>query len=142
MTLTEKHASSPKLSISKARVFSHWASLSDEERLAGFNKDAALYKASTEQLLKIGLDKGAQVDDEASGALSAKHANEYIKLRMKVLKGGLEKAEKVALQALEKEGQAVHDVENLLRRLIKSGSDAKAFKAKAKQIYKYASAFE
>ena len=53
----------------------------------------------------------------------------------------IEKAEKVALQAMEKEGQSVNEAENLYRRLIKSGNDGKAFKAKAKEIYKYSTVF-
>jgi len=93
--------------------------------------------------VKIGLDKGPQPDDEATGSISLKHANEYIKMRMKVIKGEgmIEKAEKVALQAMEKEGQSVNEAENLYRRLIKSGNDGKAFKAKAKEIYKYSTVF-
>ena len=72
------------------------------------------------------------------------HANEYIKLRMKVAKAG-DKFEELALKALEADPHRASKekvAENLLKRLIKSGSEAKAFKAKAKEYFKYATAFE
>ena len=89
-----------------------------------------------------------QVSEEArAGATtSMEHANEYIKLKMKIVKGGApDNYEEIALKALEADsqrGSKVRAAENLLKRLIKSGSDGKAFKAKSKDYFSYSTAFE
>ena len=54
------------------------------------------------------------------------------------------KFEEIAIAALENDsnkGEKVKKAENLLRRVVKSGADGAAFKAKAKGFYKYATAF-
>ncbi len=83
----------------------------------------------------------------AKAETSIEHANEYIKLRMKVVTNPSENAAKyqeIAITALESDlnkGDKVKAVENLMRRVVKSGSDGALFKAKAKAYYKYATAF-
>ena len=82
-----------------------------------------------------------KVSEEAASEAtkSIEHANEYIKLRMKVVKGGpADKYEEISIKALEGDahrGQKVKAVENLLKRLVKAGSDGKAFRAKAKEQF-------
>ena len=73
----------------------------------------------------------------AQATKTVEHANEYIKLRMKIVKGA-DKFEEIAIKALEADsqrGNKVRAVENLLKRIVKSGSDGKAFKTKAKEIF-------
>jgi hypothetical protein len=56
---------------------------------------------------------------------------------MKIFKGA-DKFDEIAIKALEADsqrGNKVRAVENLLKRLLKSGSDGKAFKAKAKEHF-------
>ena len=56
---------------------------------------------------------------------------------MKIVKGA-DKFDEIAIKALEADsqrGNKVRAVENLLKRLVKSGSDGKAFKAKAKEHF-------
>ena len=66
---------------------------------------------------------------------------------MKVVSNAAEngaKFQEIALAALENDankGEKVKKAENLLRRIVKSGSDGESFKAKAKAEYKYATAF-
>ena len=48
----------------------------------------------------------------------------------------------LAIAKDEKRAGKVKAAENLLRRVIKSGSDGQAFKSKAKEIFKHATAFE
>ena len=62
---------------------------------------------------------------------------------MKIAKAA-DKFEELAIKALEadpKKGEKIKAIENLLSRLIKSGSDGKAFMAKAKEHFKFATAF-
>ena len=87
-----------------------------------------------------------KVCEEARNAASTsmEHANEYIKLKMKVAKGQ-DNFEEIAIKAFEADtqrGSKVKAAENLLKRLVKSGSEGKAFKAKAKEHFKYATAFQ
>ena len=93
----------------------------------------------------LGLESGAaKVEEEATPTKSIEHANEYIKLKTKVLMG-VDKFEEIAIKALESDtnrANKIHQAENLLKRLVKSGSDGKAFKARAKQEFKFATAFE
>ena len=84
-------------------------------------------------------------DFKASSALKhLESANEYIKLRMKVLSGVGEKFEDYAIQALAEDSERLNKVqvaENLYRRVVKSGSTGEAFKAKAKQIFPHSLEF-
>jgi len=84
---------------------------------------------------------------DAHAKTSIENATEYIKLRMKFVPNPAENAAKfqeIAVAALEndtKKGEKVKKAENLMRRVVKSGSDGAVFKEKAKAQYKYASAF-
>jgi hypothetical protein len=66
---------------------------------------------------------------------------------MKVVANAAESAAKfqeIAVAALENDAnkaEKVKKAENLMRRVVKSGSDGAAFKAKAREVYKYATAF-
>ncbi len=128
---------SPKTLITKARVFIHLASANEEQKKS----------AEVDKLKLIGLDAGAdKVAEEAkaSATRSLEDANEYIKLRMKVVKGA-DKFEEVAIKAFENDADRdnkVKSVENLYKRLIKSGSDANQFKGKVKEVFKYATFFD
>lgn len=53
LCLSERHASSPKLALAKARFLKTWEGLSEEQRLAGFGKDERLYKNGVEELKKV-----------------------------------------------------------------------------------------
>jgi hypothetical protein len=75
-----------------------------------------------------------KIAEEFKASIHLESANEYIKFRMKVLKKDGEKLEDVAVQALAGDSDRANKVgvaENLLRRVIKSGSNGDAFKAKA-----------
>ena len=94
------------------------------------------------------LETEAVKDLKERATKSIEHASEYIKLRNKALPNPAENAGKyqeIAVSALENDDSRVDKVkavENLLRRVIKSGSDGQAFKAKAKTHFKHASAFQ
>jgi FKBP-type peptidyl-prolyl cis-trans isomerase len=150
--LQERHPESPKLLPAKVRFFKHWLSLTEEQRAKEFG-DERLYQVSLQELKSIGLPaKVEDVEKLVSDALpkaktSIENANEYIKLRMKVVANAAEngaKFQEIAVAALENDtnkGEKVKKAENLLRRIVKSGSDGAAFKAMAKAQYKYATTF-
>ena len=150
--LHERHPESPKLLSAKVRFFKHWLSLTEEQRTKDFG-DEKLYQVSLQELKSIGIpDKVEDLEKLVSEALpqaktTIENANEYIKLRMKVVSNAAEngsKFQEIALAALENDankGEKVKKAENLLRRIVKSGSDGESFKAKAKAEYKYATAF-
>jgi len=138
-------ASSPKTLISKARLAVHWASLTAEQRTAATSaKDFPPEQfEKVKPVLEAKIDKVSE-EARAAATTSMEHANEYIKLKMKIVKGG-DNFEEIAIKALEADplrGSKVKAAENLLKRLIKSGSEGIAFKAKAKDHFKYATAFE
>ena len=122
-------------------MVAHWAALTEEQ------KAAAVKDEKVEKLKTIGLEDGLEKVAQEAAAVATKsieHANEYIKLRMKIAKAA-DKFEELAIKALEadtQKGEKVKAIENLLSRLVKSGSDGKAFKAKAKELFKFAPAFE
>ena len=103
-------------------MVAHWATLSEEQKVAAVKDD------KVEKLKAIGLEDGLEkvaLEAAAVAAKSIEHANEYIKLRMKIVKAA-EKFEELAIKALEadtQKGEKVKAIENLLSRLVKSGSD-------------------
>ena len=113
---------SPKYLPAKARVVAHWATLSEEQKVAAVKDD------KVEKLKAIGLEDGLEKVAQEAAAVATKsieHANEYVKLRMKIAKAA-DKFEELAIKALEadiKKGEKVKAIENLLSRLVKSGSD-------------------
>jgi len=122
------------------RFFKHWNSLTEEQRAKEFGDDR-LYQSSIQELKAIGIsDNLDKLVEEAltKAKTSMEHATEYIKLRMKVVENSAENASKfqdLAITALEndqKKADKVKTAENLYRRIVKSGSDGAAFKAKAK----------
>jgi FKBP-type peptidyl-prolyl cis-trans isomerase len=150
--LQERHLESPKLLPAKVRFFKHWLSLTEEQLAKEFG-DERLYQVSLQELKSIGLPaKVEDVEKLVSDALpkaktSIENANEYIKLRMKVVANAAEngaKFQEIAIAALENDtnkGEKVKKAENLLRRIVKSGSDGASFKTMAKAQYKYATTF-
>ena len=122
-------------------MVAHWATLTEEQ------KAAAVKDEKVEKVKAIGLEDGLEKVTQEAAAVATKsieHANEYIKLRMKIAKAA-DKFEELAIKALEadtQKGEKVKAIENLLSRLVKSGSDGKAFKAKAKELFKFAPSFE
>lgn len=138
--LHERHGDSPKYLPAKLRFFKHWNSLTEEQRAKEFGDDR-LYQSSIQELKTIGIsDNLDKLVEEAltKAKTSMEHATEYIKLRMKVVANSAENASKfqdLAITALEndpKKADKVKTAENLYRRIVKSGSDGAAFKAKAK----------
>ena len=132
----------------KVRFLKHWLAMSEDERKA-LIKDQKQYQqacddvqaiyASNSDPEKIALEILKQAGDKMESA------GEYIKMRMKVLPIAGEKYEELAVAALERDSERDNKVEvaaNLMRRLLKSGGQATAFKAKAKEIFKYAKCFE
>ena len=121
-------------------MVAHWATLSEEQKVA------AVKDEQVEKLKAIGLEDGVEKVAQEAAALatmSIEHAYEYIKLRMKLAQAP-DNFEELAIKALEadsQKGEKVKAVENLLTRLVKSGSDGQAYKAKAKELFKFASAF-
>lgn len=153
--LSERHSSSPKLIPAKVRFFQRWLSLTEDERRKAI-PDERLYKKACEEVgslgcptNKDGLDKLAE--EMLTGA-KANHnveaLNEYIKLRMKVLPKASEtgaKFEQAAVEVLSGDSKCNHhvaEVENLYRRIVKSGATGESFKSKAKELLKYSSTFE
>ena len=141
--LSERHADSAKLVPAKVRFFKHWLSLSEEQRAKEFGDDR-LYQASLLEIKALGLpSKIEEVEGtivkqmKESAGKQIEHASEYIKLRNKVLPNAAENAgqyQEIAASAIakdEKRADKVKAAENLLRRVIKSGSDGQAFKSKA-----------
>ena len=151
--MNERHPDSAKLVPSKVRFFKHWFSLTEEQRAKEFGDDR-LYQASVQEVKTLGLPtkveevEGAIKELKERAGKSIEHASEYIKLRNKVAASPAENAgqhQELAISALEKDeriSEKVKAVENLLRRVVKSGSDGLAFKAKAQTIYKHATAFQ
>ena len=132
---TLSSAQPSKYHISKARIIAAWGSLPDDQKTTAL-KDEKVQKLKDSGFFDTPI---AKVAEEASSVafISIEHANEYIKLMMKVVKGA-DKFEEIALKALEGDamkGQKVKAAENLLKRLIKAGSDGKAFRTKAKEHF-------
>ena len=124
----------------KIRFFKHWFSMTEEQRAKEFGDDK-LYQVSLQEIKGLGLPANVEDLEQMVAAAVAKtktsieHANEYIKLRMKVVTNPSENAAKyqeIAIAALESDlnkGEKVKAVENLMRRVVKSGSDGALFKA-------------
>ena len=146
----ERHPDSPKLLPSKVCFLQHWLSLTEEQKVKYFGDDR-LYQVSLQELKSLGLPPNFEDEDElatdAHAKTSIENATEFIKLRMKVVPNTAEnsaKFQEIAVAALEndvKKAEKVKKAENLMRRVVKSGSDGAVFKEKAKAQYKYASAF-
>ena len=117
----------------KIRFFKHWLSLTEDQKLAAF-KDERIYRVACLEVSAIGcptssegIEKLAQEFlEQVRASKQMEQANEYIKLRMKVFEAKLDTAEAIAVESLandEKRADKVHVTENLLRRVIKSGSN-------------------
>ncbi len=114
--------------------------MTEEQRAKEFGDDK-LYQVSLQEIKGLGLPANVEDLEQMVAAAVAKtktsieHANEYIKLRMKVVTNPSENAAKyqeIAIAALESDlnkGEKVKAVENLMRRVVKSGSDGALFKA-------------
>ena len=121
----------------------------NEDQRKALIKDQKQYQQACDDVQAIyagnhDLEKIAQELLKEAGT-KIESAAEYIKMRMKVLPKDGEKYEELAVAALEKDSERDNKVEvaaNLLRRLVKSGAQAAAFKAKAIEIFKYAKYFE
>ena len=97
------------------------------------NNDAALKVLSDEQLKQH--------------ANEMEHVHEYIKTRTNLLgeSGQAAKYEEAALNALNNDQKRNFKVEvaaNTLRRLVKAGASGDQYKAKARELFKYAKYFE
>ena len=153
--LSERHPSSPKLIPAKVRFFLSWLGLTEEERKKAI-PDERLYKKACEEVSalgcpssKDGLEKLAEeLLAQAKAKKCVEALNEYIKLRMKVLPKTSEtgaKFEEAALEVLIGDSKRHHHVpavENLYRRVLKSGASGQSFKAKGKELLKYSATFE
>ncbi len=150
--MVERHSeSSAKVPVAKTRFFLHWLKQTEEERKAAL-KDERVYTETVREVSALGcptkkedLEKIAEEFKSKTATNQLEGANEYIKLRMKVLPKGGEKFEDIAITALANDAKKLNKAsvcENLLRRIVKSGSSGEAFKGKAKTIFKLAPAFQ
>lgn len=117
MCLVERHsATSAKVPVAKARFFLHWLEQSEEQRKAAL-KDERIYAETVKEVAALGcpakkeeVDKVAQDFKNGQAGKHLESANEYIKLRMKILPKAGEKCEDLAIQALEEDAQRLNKV--------------------------------
>ena len=127
-------------------------SLSEADRKAQI-KDEKLFKVASQEVADLGSPANASDLEKRAEELLAKTkatkqielANEYIKLRVKVLPKPAEKFEDIAIEALTGDSlraDKASEAANLYRRVMKAGAKGESFKTKAAEIYKYSDAFK